>query len=120
MKATRAPTLRKGYGGFCPLTTGPSGIIGGGGGHVERKHWSDLDPQKFFAYVKQRKPLLISTSGLEGPLKLLFGLRGASAAWSLPGAEGMRAMKNSGATDCEVVVERRSAKTSNWDLVTIA
>jgi hypothetical protein len=38
--------LRGGYGGFCPLETGAG--ISGGGGRVERKHWTELNPQDFF------------------------------------------------------------------------
>ena len=104
--------LRGGYNGFCPLEV-DNGSIAGGGGSVERRHWTDLTPEKFFdAYVKARKPVVISTHGVSGgALGVLFGLQGEAARWSLPGAEGIRSMGESPAAACQVVVERRLDKS---------
>ena len=111
-KRKAAEALRRGYQGFCPLEN-IGGVISGGGGFVERKHWTDLDPEEFFEYVKSRRPLVISTEGVtDGPLGVLFGLKGESARWALPGEKGMQAMMESEAARCEVVVERRADSSS--------
>ncbi len=105
--------LREGYKGFCPLETNPNGDISGGGGHVTRMHWNDLNPQQFFSrYVSVRKPLVISTDGISGgALSVFFGLQGESAKWALPGSHGMKEMRRK-AADCEVVVERKPEQSS--------
>lgn len=111
-KPKAGKALRRGYKGFCPLRT-QQGAISGGGGCVETKHWRDLDPESFFEYVKARKPLVINTDGvLNGALGVLFGLKGEHARWALPGEQGMKAMQQSTAASCEVLVERKHAKSS--------
>ncbi|CAE7611771.1 glnA3 [Symbiodinium sp. CCMP2592] len=106
------PGLRRSYRGFCPLDY-KHGELVGGGGSVERRPWDLMEPSFFYEqFVKQRKPVVISTGRTApGVLEALFGLRGEAANWACPGSEGTAAMRSGPAGKCQVEVERRAGTT---------
>ncbi|CAE7821437.1 jmj4 [Symbiodinium microadriaticum] len=108
----KGPRLRRGYRGFCPLDY-QQGELVGGGGFVERRPWDSMEPSFFYEeFVKQRRPVVISTGRTApGALEALFGLRSEAAKWASPGSEGTAAMRSGPAGQCQVEVERRARKT---------
>ena len=72
---------------------------------MERKPWDLMEPSFFYEqFVKQRKPVVISTNRTApGVLEALFGLRGEAAKWASSGSEGTAAMRSCLAGKCQVL-----------------